>query len=139
MHDLLCKSIWIDLLSLYKGYNFLVRLSICCFIYERLVFADSLKFFVRWTEAKRAITQSTKYVKGSPYYLCSLIGKNWKIKWFCGISFWIEHNWFKSFMKLVLIGIVMLISREKRLHRHFGISWSIQYTYIDLIGLTQSG
>ena len=45
LHDLLCKSIWIDLLFLYKGYNFLVRLSICCFIYERLVFVDSLKFF----------------------------------------------------------------------------------------------
>lgn len=64
-----------------------------------------LKVFFCWTEAKRAITQRTKYVKGSPYYLCSLIEENWKIKWFCGISFWMEHNWFKSFMKLVLIGI----------------------------------
>ena len=80
-----------------------------------------LKVVFCWTEAKRAITQSTKYAKGSPYYLCSLIEENWKIEWFCGTSFWMEHNWFKSFMKLVLIGIVWLKSREKRLCRHFRI------------------
>ena len=70
-----------------------------------------LKVFFVELKLKEPLHKSTKHVKGSPYYLCSLIEKDWKIKWFCGISFWMEHNWFKSFMKLVLIGIVRLRSR----------------------------